>query len=342
MSWNDLLFGVVPYTVSGLAVVGTIVRWRSHPFTVSSLSSQLLESRKLYWGSISFHWGLSLILLGHLAALVVPRGFEIWNGAPLRLYLLEITGLGLALWAAFGVTMLIIRRHSARIRRVTSRMDVVVLVILAVQIATGIAIAVGHRWGSFWGTAVMVPYVRSLVRLQPDPSFIEPLPWLVKAHVLAFFAFVAVFPFSRLVHIITLPLQYLRRPWQQVIATRPTPARQYTSADTTWRAMGRARLELSVECQTALDALRAIEAVDRRLDRDDLCDLLHVSRMEMGNIMAKLVVHGFVAREPGPNAGYELLVDLDRVATSEIVTAVEGTDDAATAGGRASRERVVR
>ena len=113
MTANDFLFGVVPYVAATLAIVVTIVRWRSAPFTVSSLSSQLLESRKLYWGTIPFHWGLTMILLGHLAALIVPRGFELWNGAPLRLYLLEITGLALGLWAAFGVTMLIIRRHSS-------------------------------------------------------------------------------------------------------------------------------------------------------------------------------------------------------------------------------------
>jgi nitrate reductase gamma subunit len=223
MTANEFLFGVVPYMAAVLAIVVTVVRWRRNPFSVSSLSSQLLESRKLYWGSVPFHWGISLILIGHLAALIVPRGFELWNGAPVRLYLLEITGLALAFWAAFGVVVLIIRRSSsARVRRVTTPMDVVVLIIIAVQIASGIWIAIGYRWGSYWGTSVFVPYVRSLLKLQPDPSFVDPLPWMLKIHVLCFFAFLAVFPFTRLVHIITLPLQYLFRPWQKVTASRET------------------------------------------------------------------------------------------------------------------------
>jgi len=229
---NDLLFGVIPYAVTALAIVGTIVRWRLHPFSVSSLSSQLLESRKLYWGSVPFHWGLSLILLGHLAALIVPRGFEIWNGAPLRLYLLEMTGLALGLWAGFGIAVLIWRRLSnPRVRSVTSPMDVVVLAIIAAQIVSGVWIAIGYRWGSYWGTAVFVPYMRSLLSFQPDPSYVEPLPLMLKIHVLAFFAFLAVFPFSRLVHIITLPLQYLFRPWQKVTAIRHPPAPAYMSSD---------------------------------------------------------------------------------------------------------------
>lgn len=232
MSANDFLFGVVPYAVVLLAVVVGIARFRSAPFSVSSLSSQLLESRKLYWGSVPFHWGIVVVLVGHLAALIVPQSFVAWNRVPIRLYLLEITGVALGLWAAFGITVLIIRRlTAARIRRVTSPMDVVVLVIIAIQIATGLWTAIGYRWGSYWGTGVAVPYVRSLFRLSPEVAYMEPLPWPVKLHVLSFFAFIAVFSFSRLIHIVTLPLQYLVRPWQKVVAYRDRPDREHVTND---------------------------------------------------------------------------------------------------------------
>ena len=228
MTLNEFLFGVLPYVVGVLAIVGTIVRWKMHEFTVTSLSSQLLESRQLYWGTFAFHWGLSLVLLGHLAALLVPRGFELWNGAPLRLYLLEITGLALSLWAGVGLAILIHRRvTNHRIRKVTTPMDLVVLATIAVQIVTGIWIAIGYRWGSYWGTAVFVPYVWGLLTFQPDPAMVDALPLILKVHVLAFFVFVALFPFTRLVHIITLPLQYFFRPWQRVVAMRHNPPRGY-------------------------------------------------------------------------------------------------------------------
>lgn len=228
MTINDVLFGVLPYAVALLAVVVTVIRWKRHPFTVTSLSSQLLESRQLYWGTFSFHWGLSLILIGHLAALVVPRGFELWNGEPLRLYLLEFTGLALALWAGAGIAILIHRRlTNHRIRRVTTTMDLVVLATIAVQILSGVWIAIGYRWGSYWGPAVFGPYITGLLTFRPDPGLVDALPLVVKIHVLAFFAFLALFPFTRLVHIITLPLQYFFRPWQRVIAARSTPPRRY-------------------------------------------------------------------------------------------------------------------
>ncbi len=158
MSTNDLLFGVFPYVAVALLVIVAIARWRLHPFSVSSLSSQLLESRKLYWGSIPFHWGLSLILVGHLLALIVPRGFELWNGVPTRLYLLEFTGLALGLWVAFGLTVLAYRRFTnSRIQAVSSPADHLVLCVLGIQVVTGLWIAVGYRWGSIRPTSVFVP-----------------------------------------------------------------------------------------------------------------------------------------------------------------------------------------
>ena len=110
-------------------------------------------------------------------------------------------------------------------------MDTVVLLVIATQIATGVWIAIGYRWGSYWGTSVFVPYIRSLLRFQPEVAYMSALPLVLKLHVLSFFAFLAVFPFSRLVHIITLPLQYLFRPWQKVVANRERPSAGFVSND---------------------------------------------------------------------------------------------------------------
>lgn len=229
---NRILFVVFPYVAVVLAVVVSVIRWRRHPFTVSALSSQLLESRRLFWGSVSFHWGISLILLGHLAALIVPRGFELWNGAPLRLYLLEGTGLALGLWTLFGVVMLLVRRlSSARVKAVTTPMDLVVLLVILVQVTTGVWIAMGYRWGSFWGTSVFVPYLHSLFTFQPRPELVAPLPFVLQLHAFSFFVLLALFPFTRLVHIVTVPLGYLTRPWQKVVRMRRPPFVYHPAAD---------------------------------------------------------------------------------------------------------------
>jgi nitrate reductase gamma subunit len=110
-------------------------------------------------------------------------------------------------------------------------MDTVVLLVIATQIVSGLWIAIGYRWGSYWGTSVFVPYMHSLFQFQPEPAYVEPLPLMLKVHVLSFFAFLAIFPFTRLIHIITLPLQYFFRPWQKVITNRDAPDREHVTND---------------------------------------------------------------------------------------------------------------
>jgi nitrate reductase gamma subunit len=217
-----LLFVALPYAAIALAVIAGIIRWRLSPFTISSLSSQLLESKKLFWGSIPFHWGIVLILTGHIFVLFLPSTVDWWNGVPVRLYAIELTGVALALWALFGLVMLTYRRFTTpKVRVVTKPMDFVVLALLFVQIISGLWVAIGLRFGAAWATGVVVPYIWSLVVLQPEPGLISPFPVVLQIHVVAFWAFLAIFPFTRLVHIVSFPALYTTRPWQKVVGNVP-------------------------------------------------------------------------------------------------------------------------
>jgi nitrate reductase gamma subunit len=221
MNWNSLLFGIFPYIALTLAVAVTAYRMVYRPFSVSAQSSQLLEQKRLFFGSVAMHWGLVIVLLGHLAALLLPKGLLLWNAVPVRLYLLEITGLALGIWALFGTYLLLARRISvARVRSASTSMDYLVLVVILISALTGVLTAVLYRYGSFWFPAVMTPYLWSILTLQPRPELIRDLPFWTQLHVFNFWLFLAVFPFSRLVHIITVPLGYALRPWQIVIWVR--------------------------------------------------------------------------------------------------------------------------
>lgn len=218
MDWNTLLFVIFPYISLLIAIVVTVYRSIVRPFSVSSLSSQLLERKQLFWGSISFHWGITIILTGHLLAILFPQGILLWNQVPLRLYLLEITGIALGVWASVGMAILLWRRVTvSRVRVVSTPMDFVVLILVLVSMLTGVIIASYYRWGSYWFTGVFTPYVWSILTFQPNAAPLAPLPFTLKLHVFNFYMMALAFPFTRLVHIITWPLGYLLRPWQIVI-----------------------------------------------------------------------------------------------------------------------------
>jgi nitrate reductase gamma subunit len=215
---DNLLYIIFPYAAFILAVVVTVQRYFRSGFTYSSLSSQFLESDELFYGSVPWHIGILFVLAGHVVGFAIPRQILWWNGVPARLYILEVTALLFGLLALVGIVGLITRRiTSARIRAVTSWMDVVVLLVLLAQVVLGVYVALFYRWGSSWYATSAVPYLRSLFLLQPDLTMIAPLPLAVKAHIVNAFVFLAILPFSRLVHMLVVPIHYLWRPYQLVI-----------------------------------------------------------------------------------------------------------------------------
>jgi nitrate reductase gamma subunit len=219
-----LLFVVLPYVAVAVCGVGTLERYRRHSFSVTSQSSQFFENRRHFWALMPFHAGMLAVLVAHVVWTVAPALVLRWNQAPSRLYALEVAALATGLAALIGALAIGLRRAAdARLRVVTSGWDWVVYALLIGQIALGVVVAVRHSWGSTWYAAVAAPYLWSLVRLNPDVAAIAALPLAVKAHIVGAYVLVAIFPFSRLVHIAAVPNPYLWRP-PQVVRWRQRPA----------------------------------------------------------------------------------------------------------------------
>ena len=216
-----LLFGALPYVAMVLFLGVSIRRYRLDPFSFSSLSSQFLESRRLFWGSVPFHVGILVLFFGHLLGFLLPRELTAWNRAPVRLFVFEASGLIAGLLTLVGLVGLILRRASAaRLRVNTSPTDLLVYALLLFQIITGLWVTLGLRWGSAWYTQAVVPYLRSIFLFQPEIQRMVDLPLLARLHVIGAFALFAAFSFTRLVHVLVAPVPYLWRPLQVVIWNR--------------------------------------------------------------------------------------------------------------------------
>jgi len=212
-----LLFAVVPYVALVIFFLMTIQRYRQQSFSYSSLSSQFLENRRHFWGMVPFHYGILVVLLGHVVAFLIPRSILWWNSYPARLYVLEISALACGVLTLVGFGNLVLRRAgNVRLRQVTTPSDWILYALLLFQVATGIGVAVFHGWGSSWFASTLTPYLWSLAKLSPDITYVLAMPWLVKLHILSAFTIIAFFPFTRLVHILVIPNMYLWRKRQVV------------------------------------------------------------------------------------------------------------------------------
>jgi len=227
-NYLDLVsFAILPYVAMVLFLVGTIHRYRNETFTYSSLSSQLLENKQHFWAVVPFHYGIIAVLTGHIVAFLVPRQILLFNSRPLRLYILEISALIFGLTTLVALFALIARRFTdPRVRVVTSKADWILYAMLVSQVFTGVYVAIFHRWGSAWFAASAAPYLWSLLKLNPNVAVISAMPLMVKLHIINAWLVIAFFPFTRLVHILVVPNQYLFRK-RQVVRwyRRPEPAR---------------------------------------------------------------------------------------------------------------------
>ncbi len=222
---NMVLFVAFPYLAVALAVSVGLARYFGDRFSLSSQSSEFLENRELFWGSIPWHYGIVAILTAHLLALLLP---VLWGGLiadQTRLYILEVTGLALALTTILGISTLAFRRlTNSRASRVTTIMDWVLIADLLLQVILGFWVALFYRWGSDWYLHTAVPWLYSLATFNPQIQYVTVLPLVAQLHFLNGFVITALFPFTRLIHFVTVPITYLWRPYQVVIWNRSRPA----------------------------------------------------------------------------------------------------------------------
>ncbi|HNT87506.1 MAG TPA: respiratory nitrate reductase subunit gamma [Candidatus Hydrogenedentes bacterium] len=214
---DTALFALAPYVAMFTFFLVSIQRYRAQTFSFSSLSSQLLENKRHFWALVPFHYGILVVLAGHLVAFLIPRSILLWNSHPLRLYVLEISALAFGILSLVGLIAAVARRLSnSKVRKVTSPVDAVLYFLLLVQLASGVAIAILYPWGTSWFATSMTPYLWSLVKFSPDVMLMAAAPHLVKLHVFNAFVVIGLFPFTRLVHILVVPNPYLWRKPQVV------------------------------------------------------------------------------------------------------------------------------
>lgn len=216
--FDSFLFIGLPYLSVFVLIVGSLYRHRNNPFSASALSSQFLESRTLLWGSVPWHLGITLLFVGHLVPVCFPKTWKTLTALPFFLASVESLGIFAALLSVGGLVVMILRRFTAaKLRVVTTTMDVMVLTLLLLQVLLGLITAIHYRWGAVWSLETTTRYLWSLASLQPDISSIKALPLIVRLHITGAWLLLLLIPFSRLIHIFSLPLGFFFRPPQKVV-----------------------------------------------------------------------------------------------------------------------------
>jgi nitrate reductase gamma subunit len=202
---NQFLFGIYPYLALGVFFVGSLIRFDREQYTWRSGSSQLLRSRQLRWGSNLFHIGALFLLVGHTVGMLAPHwAYEHFMTAGAKQILAMVSGGIAGTLALVGLTILLHRRLvDPRIRQTSSTMDILLLFLLWVQLALGMAtvpLSAQHLDGSMM--LVLAEWAQRIVTFRGGAAdLVAGAPWVFKTHMVLGLTLFLIFPFSRLVHI---------------------------------------------------------------------------------------------------------------------------------------------
>ncbi|TDE43718.1 respiratory nitrate reductase subunit gamma [Nonomuraea mesophila] len=213
-----LLWVVLPYVAITVFVLGHVWRYRYDKFGWTTRSSQMYESRLLRVGSPLFHFGILVVALGHVGGLVIPKSWTEAAGIGEGLYHLIAVVLGTIAGVATvgGMAILIYRRRTVGpVFMATTRNDKLMYAVLALTIALGLAATVVANviGGGYDYRTTVSPWFRSIFLFRPEPELMAGAPVLFRLHALSALVLFAIWPFTRLVHMLTAPLGYLTRPY---------------------------------------------------------------------------------------------------------------------------------
>lgn len=235
-----LLYAVLPYAALAVFAVGHWWRYRRDQYGWGARSTQLLESKVLKYASVIFHLGVLAAIGGHVLGLLVPRSWTAEAGISDDAYhvIAVIGGVAAGGAVCVGFALLVYRRlRFPRVRVTTTRADVITMGLLAVGIVTGMLATITNFGDAVHYRESVGPYFRQLFVLDPEPGLMtgEGVTLIFQIHVTSAWLLFAWWPFSRLVHAWSIPVDYLRR--------SPIPYRARTGRPRRRPAPAAARIE---------------------------------------------------------------------------------------------------
>ena len=238
---NDFLWGVYPYLCVLLFIVVPVLRMVYRPFGFSTRASGLFNRGTLGLASVCLHWGLFILLTGHLAGFI---GGLMGAGAWISYF--YWAGLIGGIFSLFGSALALFRRHAVPEVKAMSQWDdfVVHWFLIAILGLALYQVLVDQIFGVAYTASA---WVASVARMAPQPELMASASFISKLHIFLALSFFALFPFTKLVHLWTFPVNYFVRPYQSMRTDRFVNQRRWEfslTSDKSWMIYGLATVVL--------------------------------------------------------------------------------------------------
>ncbi|AQL56882.1 respiratory nitrate reductase subunit gamma [Abyssicoccus albus] len=210
---EQLLWVIFPYIAIVVFIFGHIKRYKDDQFHWTAKSSEFIEKKQLKWGSLLFHLGIVPVFFGHVVGLLIPASWLSAIGINDHMYHLGAVYIGsiFGFMTLIGMFLLTYRRISkASVLRLSSASDIIVNIMLLIIVFVGCyaTVVTNFTTPEFDYRSTISVWVRGLLTLSPQAELMREVPMSFKIHVLLGFAIIMLWPFTRLVHVWSVPTNY--------------------------------------------------------------------------------------------------------------------------------------
>ncbi|MGW7778590.1 respiratory nitrate reductase subunit gamma [Staphylococcus xylosus] len=214
--FNQFLWVIMPYLCIAIFFLGHLARFKFDKFSWTAKSSEFIEKKQLKWGSLMFHLGIIPVVMGHIVGLLIPASWLSAVGVSDHLYHIGAVYIGsvFGIITLIGMLLLTARRVTKKnIRRLSSASDIIVnfLLLAIVFIGCYATLVTNAMTPSFDYIETISVWFRQLFIFSPDANLMLQVPLAFKTHILLGFIIMAFWPFTRLVHVWSVPLTYASR-----------------------------------------------------------------------------------------------------------------------------------
>lgn len=217
---NLFFFDIYPYLAGAIFLIGSWLRYDYGQYSWRAGSSQMLDKKGMRLASNLFHVGILGIFFGHFFGMLTPHWvYEPFLSVELKQKMAMFAGGMCGVMMLVGGGMLLKRRlMNPRIRATSSVGDILILTLLVVQVCLGlltIPFSAQHMDGS--EMMKLVGWAQAVVTFHAGASaHLDGVAMIFRIHIILGMTLFVLFPFCRLVHIWSAPVEYLTRRYQVV------------------------------------------------------------------------------------------------------------------------------